>query len=113
MVHSWSIDMVRFTHVSKILKYNTLKSENYCEGIDHFSGTVICNMVILLQIKKITFEKGENLVKRFTSIRTWLKFQQKMVGILKKVSLVVFLKLPWQIALPNLDYISINTISQI
>ena len=66
MAYSWSIDIVRFTHVSKILKDNTLKSENYCEGTDNFSGPAICNMVILLQINKITFEKSENLVRRFT-----------------------------------------------
>ena len=59
MAYSWLIDLVRFTHVSKILKNNILKSENYCEGINHFSGTVICNMVILLQTNKMTFGKSK------------------------------------------------------
>ena len=31
--------------------------------IEHISGTVLYNMVILLQINKITFEKSENLEK--------------------------------------------------
>ena len=32
--------------------------------INHISGTVICNMVILLQTNKITLEKSENLKKK-------------------------------------------------
>ena len=64
MVYSWSIDMVRFTQVSKMLK-KLFKSEHYCYIIDHTSGTVMYNMAILLQIK-ITFEKIENLEKKFT-----------------------------------------------
>ena len=31
--------------------------------IDHILGTVIYNMVILLEVNKTTFEKGESLEK--------------------------------------------------
>ena len=48
-------------------------------------------MVILLQINKITFEKSENLGIKFTSVRIWLKFEQKIVVFLKKVFFMVFL----------------------
>ena len=63
---------------------STIKSENYCQIFGHISGTIICNMVILLQINKITFEKSENLEKKFTYVRTWLKFQQKIVVVVFK-----------------------------
>ena len=59
MIYSWSIDTVRFTQVN-----NTLKSESYCQIIGHISGTVKYDMVMLLQINKITFEKSEKLRKK-------------------------------------------------
>ena len=48
-------------------------------------------MVILLQINKIAFEKGENLEKKVTKIRNWLNFNRKLLFFLKKFFSCFFL----------------------
>ena len=52
--------------------------------IENISETVIYNMAILLQIKKITFEKSDNLVNR------------NLLFFLKNILFMVFLELPWR-----------------
>ena len=60
------------TYQFMVYSENCLKSENYCEIIDHISGTVIYNMIILLQINKRKFNVrkeihvSQNLAKILT-----------------------------------------------
>ena len=49
------------------------KSDNYCQIIDHIPGTVIFNMVILLQINKKPLTKVKTY-KKNPHKSAWLKF---------------------------------------
>ena len=81
--------------------------------IEHISGTVSYILHVNITANKITFEKSENLEKKFIQVRTWLKFNICFL-ILHGSSYIVPEELVFenigkkcrQIVLPNLDEIS-------